>query len=85
MAEGGALYIHCDWNKSHHLRCVLEEVFGADQFRNEIIWKRTTARSGSGTFNHIHDTILFATKGEKFTWRQPVSYTHLTLPTSDLV
>ena len=70
LAEGGALYIHCDWNKSHHLRCVLEEVFGADQFRNEIVWKRTTARSGSGTFNHIHDTILFATKGEKFTWRQ---------------
>ncbi len=70
LAEGGALYLHCDWNKSHHLRCVMEEIFGADQFRNEIVWKRTTARSGSGTFNHIHDTILFATKGEKFTWRQ---------------
>jgi DNA modification methylase len=70
LAEGGALYLHCDWNKSHHLRCVLEEVFGAEHFRNEIVWKRTTARSGSGTFNHIHDTILFATKGDKFTWRQ---------------
>lgn len=70
LAEGGALYIHCDWNKSHHLRCVLEEVFGAENFRNEIVWKRTTARSGSGTFNHIHDTILFATKGEKYTWQQ---------------
>ncbi len=70
LCEGGALYLHCDWNKSHHLRCLLEEVFGSDHFKNEIVWKRTTARSGSGTFNHIHDTILFVSKGERSTWNQ---------------
>lgn len=70
LSEDGALYLHCDWNKAHHLRCLLEEVFGADHLRNEIVWKRTTARSGSGAYNHIHDTILFTSKGGNFTWNQ---------------
>ena len=70
LSEDGALYLHCDWNKAHHLRCLVEEVFGPDQFRNEIVWKRTTARSGSGAYNHIHDTILFASKGSSFVWNQ---------------
>jgi adenine-specific DNA-methyltransferase len=70
LSEGGSLYLHCDWNKAHLLRCVIEEVFGPDQFRNEIVWKRTTARSGSGAYNHIHDTILFATNGSDFVWNQ---------------
>ncbi len=70
LCEDGSLYLHCDWNKAHLLRCVIEEVFGPDQFRNEIVWKRTTARSGSGAYNHIHDTILFATKGSPFVWNQ---------------
>lgn len=70
LSEDGGLYLHCDWNKSHLLRCLLEEVFGPDNLRNEIVWKRTTARSGSGAYNHIHDTIFFATKGGGFTWNQ---------------
>ena len=70
LSEDGGLYLHCDWNKAHHLRCLLEEIFGPDHLRNEIVWKRTTARSGSGAYNHIHDTILFASKGSNFTWNQ---------------
>src|SRR3990170_3281086 len=40
LAEDGSLYLHCDWHKSHHLRCLLDEVFGEDSFRNEIVVKR---------------------------------------------
>lgn len=70
LAEDGAIYLHCDWNKAHHLRCLLEEVFGQDGFRNEIIWQRVAARSDSTTYNHIHDALLFCTKGQDFVWNQ---------------
>lgn len=70
LSEDGSLYLHCDWNKAHHLRCVTEEVFGQDGFRNEIIWQRVAARSDSTTYNHIHDVVLFCTKSADFTWNQ---------------
>ncbi len=51
----GSLYLHCDPTASHYLKIILDTIFGADQFRNEIIWKRTSARSDSHKWNHIHD------------------------------
>ena len=38
LSDKGSIYLHCDWHKSHHLRCLLDEVFGEDNFVNEIIW-----------------------------------------------
>jgi adenine specific DNA methylase Mod len=38
LSEQGSIYLHCDWHKSHHLRFLLDEVFGSDNFVNEIIW-----------------------------------------------
>lgn len=70
LSEDGSLYLHCDWNKAHHLRCLMEEVFGQDGFRNEIIWQRVAARSDSTTYNHIHDVVLYCTKGQDFIWNQ---------------
>jgi len=70
LSEDGALYLHCDWNKAHHLRCLLEEVFGVDGFRNEIIWQRVAARSDSTTYNHIHDVVMYCTKGPDYVWNQ---------------
>ena len=70
LSEDGALYLHCDWNKAHHLRCLLEEVFGTDGFRNEIIWQRVAARSDSTTYNHIHDVVMYCTRGPDFVWNQ---------------
>ena len=70
LAEDGSLYLHCDWHKSHYLRSLLDEIFGAENIRNEIIWKRTSARSDSKTYNHIHDTILFYSKNSDFVWNQ---------------
>lgn len=68
LADNGSIYLHCDYRKSHHLRCILEEIFGDGNFRNEIVWRRTTARSDSGTYNHIHDTILFYSKSNEIIW-----------------
>ncbi|MBL7945775.1 MAG: site-specific DNA-methyltransferase [Flavobacteriales bacterium] len=68
LSDSGSLFLHCDWHKSHYLRCVLDEVFGTDSLVNEIVWKRTSARSDSNQYNHIHDTIFFVKKGSEFTF-----------------
>ena len=58
----GSLYLHCDPTASHYLKIVLDGVFGADQFRNEIAWKRTTARSDAKRWGRVHDCILYYAK-----------------------
>lgn len=66
LSPKGSIYLHCDWGKSHYLRCLMDEIFGGDRCMNEIVWKRTSARSDSKTFNHIHDTIFFYTKSPTY-------------------
>lgn len=70
LSDNGSIYVHCDYRKSHYMRSILEEVFGESQFRNEIVWKRTTARSDSNTYNHIHDTLLFLSKTNNIIWNK---------------
>jgi site-specific DNA-methyltransferase (adenine-specific) len=65
----GSLYLHCDPTASHYLKIILDRVFGAENFRNEIIWKRQSAHSDAKTkFPDVSDTILFyaKSKGEEF-------------------
>ncbi|WBO21608.1 DNA methyltransferase [Sphingomonas abietis] len=56
----GSLYLHCDPTASHYLKLVLDAVFGAENFRNEIVWRRTNAHNKlSRQFGPIHDIIFF--------------------------
>ncbi len=68
----GSLYLHCDPTSSHYLKIVMDAIFGPTKFRTEIIWKRSSAHSdtkqGRRLHGHIHDTILFYTKGDDWTW-----------------
>jgi site-specific DNA-methyltransferase (adenine-specific) len=64
----GSLYLHCDPTASHYLKVVLDTIFGAQNFRNEIVWQRTNARSTVGRWPRIHDTLLFFTKSDRFTF-----------------
>jgi DNA modification methylase len=64
----GSLYLHCDNTASHYLKIVLDTIFGAGQFRNEIVWKRSTAHSNSKRFGRNTDSIFYYTKGKKWTW-----------------
>ncbi|HEV2891018.1 MAG TPA: DNA methyltransferase [Frankiaceae bacterium] len=64
----GSLYLHCDPTASHYLKIVLDAIFDARYFRNEIIWKRFSAKNDPKRFGRNHDVILFYTKGPKFTW-----------------
>ena len=70
MSDKGAIFLHCDWHKSHYLRCVLDEVFGQDNFVNELIWKRKGGSAGTtNRFGVVTDTILFYKKSNEFNLR----------------
>jgi DNA modification methylase len=66
----GSLYLHCDSTASHYLRVVMDAVFGANTFQNEIIWKRTSSHSDSKRYPRITDTLFFYTKSQHFTWNK---------------
>lgn len=70
LADTGSVYLHCDWHKSHYLRCVMDEIFGFDNFRNEIIWCYTAASNVSKDFPKKHDVILRYSKGENYTFNK---------------
>jgi site-specific DNA-methyltransferase (adenine-specific) len=67
----GSLYLHCDPSASHYLKVLMDGIFGAEMFRNEITWKRTTTHSDSKTWSRVTDTLFFYTKGRTFTWNTP--------------
>ena len=71
LKKTGSLYLHCDPTASHYLKILLDAVFGPENYRNEVIWKRTTSHSDSRTWSKISDSILFYTKGREFCWNVP--------------
>ena len=70
----GSIYLHCDPTASHYLKLLLDAVFNARNFRNEIVWKRYGAHNdvgqGSTRFGRVHDTILLYGKSESVVWNQ---------------
>ena len=67
----GSIYLHCDPTASHYIKVMIDAIFGHENFRNEIAWKRTSTHSDSKTWSRVSDTILFYTKGKRFTWNTP--------------
>ncbi len=67
LSTSGTIYLHCDWHKSHLLRMVMDEVFGADNFRNEIVWHYKTYQGQvSSYFPRKHDTLLMYSKTSQY-------------------
>jgi adenine specific DNA methylase Mod len=80
MKPTASIYLHCDPAASHYLKVLMDAVFGPAQFRNEIIWKRTSAHGSSRRWGPVHDVLLFYTKGETYTWNavtQPYDSSYL--------
>ena len=72
----GSIYLHCDPTASHYLKMMMDAVFGIEQFRNEIVWKRTSAHSDAKRYGRVNDSILFYVKDKEWTWNvqyQPYS------------
>lgn len=64
----GSIYLHCDPTASHYLKMLMDAVCGVGNFRNEIIWQRTSSHNDSHKWASIHDTILFYSKTNQFQW-----------------
>ncbi|MBU2600646.1 MAG: restriction endonuclease [Actinobacteria bacterium] len=62
LKETGSIYLHCDPTASHYLKLLMDAVFGARSFRNELIWKRTTAHNSAKRFGPVHDSLLYYCK-----------------------
>ena len=63
MSDNASIYVHLDWHIGHYVKILMDEIFGEENFRNEIIWKRSTAHSDSSFFGNNFDSIFFYTKG----------------------
>ena len=66
----GSLYLHCDPTASHYLKIVLDGVFGPQQFRNEVIWKRANAHNDPKRYGNVTDKLLYFSKTDDVTWNQ---------------
>ena len=69
LAEDGSIYVHCDWRVSSYLKLVLDEIFGKDNFRREIIWNRDEPfgfKASSNNYAHTHDSILYYSKSSNY-------------------
>jgi DNA modification methylase len=62
LKSTGSIYLHCDPSASHYLKILMDAVFGPENFRNEIVWRRTGAHGPRRSFGPIHDTLLFYSK-----------------------
>ncbi len=75
LTPTGSIYLHCDATASHYLKCVMDAIFGVENFRNELIWQRTSAHNDGKQYGRVHDTILFYSKSSQTVWH-PVYTAH---------
>lgn len=80
LRKTGSLYLHCDPHASHYIKIMLDTVFGMENFRNEIVWRRTGAHGKTRRFAPIHDVIFYYTKSHNYVWntiRRPYMRGHV--------
>ena len=70
LADDGSIYIHLDQKMSHYIKVLMDEIFGKQNFRNEIIWSYSTGGIGKTTFAKKHDTILFFSNNDSYQFYQ---------------
>jgi len=71
LKDTGSFYLHCDWHASHYLKVMCDDIFGYNNFKNEIVWRRTGTHGKSKRYSPVHDVILFYSKSDKYTWNYP--------------
>jgi DNA modification methylase len=71
LKKTGSFYYHCDWHASHYVKVMLDQIFGENDFRSEIVWRRTNAKGlAFRGFPNNHDTILYYADADGFTWNR---------------
>ena len=72
LKPSGSILLHCDWRTCHHLRLMLDDLFGPDNFVNHLIWAYGLGGSSPRRFARKHDDILFYAKSEDYYFRPPM-------------
>lgn len=72
MSDRASIYVHLDYHIGHYVKILMDEVFGEDNFRNEIIWKRSTAHNDSTGFANLHDCIFYYSKSSELFFDVPI-------------
>lgn len=70
LAEDGCIYVHCDPRVNAYIRTACDEIFGKDNFVNEIVWRRAFAHNDPGRCGSIHDVIYYYGKTSRRTWNK---------------
>ena len=73
MSDTASIYVHLDWHIGHYVKILLDEIFGEDNFKNEIIWQRVYSHNDTDKYGHIHDVIFYYTKSINSIWN--IQYT----------
>lgn len=69
LSEKGSIYLHCDWHRNSYIRLIMDEVFGEDNFINEVVWGYRIQGVGKTTWARKHDTILFYAREKTYYFR----------------
>ena len=65
LADDGSVYVHLDWHAGHYVKTIMDDIFGYENFRNEIVWHYRTGNLAKNQFQRKHDTIFFYSKSDK--------------------
>ena len=68
LSPNGSLYLHLSWHSVHYAKLLLDEIFGVERFQNEIVWCYREAINSKKRWNRKHDTLLFYTNADTFTF-----------------
>ncbi len=71
LADDGSIYVHLDWHVGHYVKAIMDEIFGRDNFLNEIVWKKTNSpKAQSQAFGTQHDVIFWYSKSKNHSYNQ---------------
>lgn len=71
MSDTASIYVHLDWHIGHYVKILMDEVFGEDKFRNEVIWHYYNKMQGNvNRFASNHDSLFYYSKSDEFTYNQ---------------
>ena len=71
LADNGSIYVHIDWHVGHYLKIILDDIFGKENFKNDIAWrKRNIPNAQSNFFSQVYDNIFFYTKSNDYTFNK---------------
>jgi adenine-specific DNA-methyltransferase len=70
LSETGGIFVHIDWHVGPYVKIALDDIFGKQNFVNEIIWRRAFAHNDPGRCGNIHDTIYYYSKTERRIWNK---------------